>query len=136
MVVDDYAHHEGEISATLEGARQAYPTRRLVGVFQPHLFSRTRDHGVAMGRALAAADVVVVADVYPAREAPIPGVTGEVVVRAAEAAGAKQVVWVPRRGELAERVRDLSSPGDLILTMGAGDVTTVGRELLNLLVRR
>jgi UDP-N-acetylmuramate--alanine ligase len=136
VVVDDYAHHEGEISATLEGARQAYPTRRLVGVFQPHLFSRTRDHGVAMGRALAAADVVVVADVYPAREAPIPGVTGEVVVRAAEAAGAKQVVWVPRRGELAERVRDLSSPGDLILTMGAGDVTTVGRELLNLLVRR
>ena len=89
-----------------------------------------------MGRALAAADVVVVADVYPAREAPIPGVTGEVVVRAAEAAGAKKVVWVPRRVELAERVRDLSSPGDLILTMGAGDMTTVGRELLNLLVRR
>ncbi|MBI1723383.1 MAG: UDP-N-acetylmuramate--L-alanine ligase [Gemmatimonadetes bacterium] len=133
VVVDDYAHHEAEIAATVEGARQAYPTRRLVAVFQPHLFSRTRDHGAAMGKALAAADVVVVSDVYPARESPIPGVTGELVARSAEEAGAKQVLWVPRRAELAAQVRDLAGPSDLIVTMGAGDVTMVGRELLDLL---
>ena len=136
MVVDDYAHHEAEIAATLEAARQAYPTRRLVAVFQPHLYSRTRDHGTAMGRALAAADVAVVTDVYGARETPVPGVGGRLVVGGAEAAGAKRVVWMPSRDDLAGCVRDLSSRGDLVLTMGAGDVTMVGRELLRLLGER
>ena len=136
VVVDDYAHHEAEIAATLEAARQAYPTRRLVAVFQPHLYSRTRDHGTAMGQALAAADVAVVTDVYGARETPVPGVDGRLVVRGAEAAGAKRVVWMPSRDDLAGCVRDLSSRGDLVLTMGAGDVTMVGRELLRLLEER
>ncbi len=136
VVVDDYAHHEAEIAATLEAARQAYPGRRLVAVFQPHLYSRTRDHGVAMGRALAAADVAVVTDVYAAREAPIPGVDGRLVVRGAEEAGAKSVVWVPSRSDLASRVGSLSDRGDLVLTMGAGDVTTVGRDVLRILEGR
>lgn len=131
VVVDDYAHHPTEIAATLEAARQAYPHRRLVAVFQPHLFSRTQAMGAEMGAALGAADVVVVADVYPARESPIPGVTGRMVANAAEATGT-EVYWVPSRSELVGRVRGLARPGDLVLTMGAGDVTAVGPELMAL----
>ncbi len=140
-VVDDYAHHPTEIGATLDGARQAYPGRRLVAVFQPHLYSRTAAHGEAMGRALAAADAVVVADVYAAREAPIPGVSGELVAKAARAAGAAagrgvEVHWVPARAELAERVAALVKSGDVVLTLGAGDVTAAAREIVGLLGRR
>ena len=129
-VVDDYAHHPTEIAATLEGARQAYPGRRLVAVFQPHLYSRTALQGEGMGRALAASDVVVVTDVYAAREAPVAGVSGRLVADAARAAGSAEVHWVPARDELAARVAGLVRAGDVVLTIGAGDVTAVGRELL------
>ncbi len=132
VVVDDYAHHEAEIAATLEGARQAYPDRRLVAAFQPHLYSRTAEHGVAMGRALAAADIVVVTDVYAAREQPMPGVTGRLVADAAAASGA-EVRWVPNRDLLAGELAMLARPGDAVITMGAGDITWVGRELVGLL---
>ena len=87
LVVDDYAHHPTEIRATLAAARQVYPERRLVALFQPHLFSRTRDFTDEFGAALAAADVNIVMDVYPSRERPIPGVTGELVADAARRAG-------------------------------------------------
>jgi UDP-N-acetylmuramate--alanine ligase len=132
VVVDDYAHHEAEIAATLEAARQAYPGRRLVAVFQPHLFSRTAEHGAAMGRALAAADLTVVTDVYAAREQPMPGVTGKVVVDAAAQAGA-EVRWVPNRDLLAAELVGMCKPGDAVVTMGAGDITWIGRELVGLL---
>ncbi len=133
-LVDDYAHHPTEIAATLEGARQAYPGRRVVAVFQPHLYSRTAAHGEAMGRALAGADVIVVTDVYAARETPIPGVSGEVVARAARGGGvAKDVHWVPARAELAARVGEVLEPGDVVLTLGAGDVTAAAREIIALL---
>ncbi|HWO89423.1 MAG TPA: UDP-N-acetylmuramate--L-alanine ligase, partial [Gemmatimonadales bacterium] len=132
VVIDDYAHHEGEIAATLDAARQAYPERRLVAVFQPHLFSRTAEHGVAMGRALAAADMVVVTDIYAAREKPLPGVSGRMVQEAAEIAGADSR-WVPVRDELAPYLAGVVRSGDLVVTMGAGDVTWVGRELIGLL---
>jgi len=134
-LVDDYAHHPTEIRATLEGARQAYPGRRLVAVFQPHLFSRTALHGAAMGRALSAADVVVVTDVYAAREAPIPGVTGKLVADAARAAG-KDVRWVPSRPALAAEVAALAREGDVVLTLGAGDITAAAREIAALLPPR
>jgi UDP-N-acetylmuramate--alanine ligase len=129
VVVDDYAHHEGEIAATLEGARQAFPGRRLIAAFQPHLFSRTAAHGPAMGRALKSADLVVVTDVYAAREEPLPGVTGKLVADAAKSAGAA-VTWVPKRDELAAALLGLVKRGDVVLTMGAGDITGVGRELI------
>ncbi len=133
-VVDDYAHHPTEIAATLEAARQAYPGRRLVAVFQPHLYSRTAAHGSAMGAALAA-DVVVVTDVYAARESPMPGVSGRVVADAARQAG-REVHWVPSRVELAERVVALARDGDVVLTLGAGDITAAGHEILALLTER
>lgn len=128
-VVDDYAHHPTEVTATLAAARQAYPGRRLVAVFQPHLYSRTALHGEALGRALAAADVVVVAPIYAAREQPMRGVTAELVARGAIAAGAATVA-VRERGELAARVHEAVQSGDVVFTLGAGDVTRVGPELL------
>ncbi len=99
-MVDDYAHHPTEVEATLDAARQVFPGRRLVAAFQPHLFSRTALHGAALGRALARADVVVVAPVFGAREAPVPGVTAELVVGAARRAGAA-TTGVRERGDLA-----------------------------------
>jgi UDP-N-acetylmuramate--alanine ligase len=131
-VVDDYAHHPTEVAATLAAARQAFPGRRVVAVFQPHLYSRTVLHGDALGRALAAADVVVVAPIYGAREQPLPGVTHELVARGATRAGAATVA-VRERGGLVDHVVRAVRPGDVVVTLGAGDVTRVGPELLELL---
>jgi UDP-N-acetylmuramate--alanine ligase len=128
-IVDDYAHHPSELVATLAAARQAFPGRRLVAVFQPHLFSRTAAHGVAMGRALAAADVVVVTEIYPAREQPIPGVSGRQVAEAAEQAGGS-AVFEADRAAVGRRVLDLLEPGDVVLTLGAGDITRLGPQLV------
>jgi len=128
-IVDDYAHHPSELAATLAAARQAFPSRRLVAVFQPHLFSRTAAHGTAMGEALAEADVVVVTEVYAAREEPIPGVSGRQVAEAAERAGA-DTIFEADRPAVGRRVLALLRPGDVVLTLGAGDITRVGRELV------
>lgn len=128
--VDDYAHHPTEVRAVLRAARQAFPDRRVVVVFQPHLYSRTEREGEAMGQALAeGADLVVVTDVYAAREEPIPGVTGEVVADAARAGGV-EVLYQPDREALQRRVSQILKPGDALLTLGAGDVTLVGRALV------
>src|SRR5258708_3163440 len=134
-VVDDYAHHPSEVAATLAAARQAFPGRRVVAVFQPHLFSRTALHGDALGRALAAADLVVVAPIYGAREQPVPGVTADLVARGAARGGAPTTAVRERAGlsaVLAETVR----PGDVGFTLGAGDVTRVGPGLLGILEQR
>ena len=131
-IVDDYAHHPTEIRATLLAARQAYPARRLVAVFQPHLYSRTEELGREMGAALARADLAVITDVFAAREEPIPGVTGELVARAAADSGGN-AVYEPDRAALAGRVAALVEPGDLLLTLGAGDITRLGREVEELL---
>jgi len=128
-VVDDYAHHPTEVQATLAAARQVFPRRRLVAVFQPHLFSRTALHGDALGRALAAADVVVVAPIYGAREQPLPGVTAALVARGAVRAGATTVA-LRERATLTERVAERVEAGDVVFTLGAGDITRVGPELL------
>jgi len=130
--VDDYAHHPTELRATLAAARQAFPTHRLVAAFQPHLYSRTALHGEAMGVALAAADLAVVTDVYAAREQPIPGVTGALVAEAARRSGA-ETVYEPARTALGRRVATLLRPGDVLLTMGAGDITRLGSEVRDLL---
>jgi UDP-N-acetylmuramate--alanine ligase len=128
-VVDDYAHHPSELAATLAAARQAFPGRRLVAVFQPHLYSRTIAHGDAMGQALAAADLVFVTEIYAAREQPVPGVSGRQVAEAAVKAGA-DARFEPVRAEVGRRVRDALEPGDVVLTLGAGDITRVAPELV------
>ena len=134
-VVDDYAHHPSELVATLEAARQAFPGRRLVAVFQPHLYSRTELHGDAMGSALAAADLVVVTEIYAAREQPVPGVSGRRVAEAASAAGGTAHFEADRAG-LGRLVASHLRAGDVVLTMGAGDITRVGPELVGLLQQR
>src|SRR5213593_3183043 len=131
-VVDDYAHHPTEVAATLAAARQAFPGRRLVAVFQPHLFSRTALHGEALGKALAAADIVVVAPIYAAREQPAAGVTHHLVVRGATRAGAATVAVRERAGLTTHVVRAVRG-GDVVFTLGAGDITRVGPELQEIL---
>lgn len=131
-IVDDYAHHPTEIRATVLAARQAFPDRRLVAVFQPHLFSRTALLGAEMGRELSAADVIVVADVFAAREAPMPGISGRIVAEAAQGLN-RNVSYEPERGRLAARVREQLRSGDVLLTLGAGDITRLGREVMPLL---
>jgi UDP-N-acetylmuramate--alanine ligase len=134
-IVDDYAHHSSEVAATIAAARQRFPEGRLVAVFQPHLYSRTQVQGEALGIALAAADRVVVTEIYPAREDPIAGVSGSVVADAARRAGAA-VEWVPDRTKLVSVLVGEVMAGDVVLTLGAGDITRVGRELLERLAGR
>jgi UDP-N-acetylmuramate--alanine ligase len=129
-VVDDYAHHPTELGVTIAAARQRFPSARVVAVFQPHLYSRTQTHGEALGAALGAADVAVVTPIFPAREQPIPGITGELVVDAARRAGG-HVEWVSNRQELVNRIIELVHEGDVVLTIGAGDITDVGPQLLH-----
>ena len=131
-VVDDYAHHPTEIAATLRTARRANPGRRIVGVFQPHLYTRTRDLHEAFGRALGFADRVWVTDVYPAREPPLPGVTGELVARAVSPPPAR-TVYHADLSTLAAAVADDLSPGDVCVVMGAGSIEATAPEILALL---
>ncbi len=128
-IVDDYAHHPSEVAATIAAARQRFPDARVVAVCQPHLYSRTKLLGEALGVALSAADRVVVTEVYAAREAPIKGVSGRLVADAARRAGAS-VEWVPERAALVGVLAASVAAGDVVLTLGAGDITRVGRELL------
>jgi UDP-N-acetylmuramate--alanine ligase len=130
LVVDDYAHHPTEIRATLSAARQVYPQRRLVALFQPHLFSRTRDFAEDFGRALAGADVALVMDVYPSREQPLAGVTGELVADAARRSGGTTVAYLPDKTAVVDSLEKSLCPGDLLLTLGAGDVVKFGEEYL------
>ncbi|WP_432160041.1 UDP-N-acetylmuramate--L-alanine ligase [Streptomyces sp. NRRL F-5630] len=129
QVVDSYAHHPTEMAADLEAMRGAAEGRILV-VFQPHLFSRTQELGKEMGQALALADSSLVLDIYPAREDPIEGVTSELIIAAGRAAGA-DVSPLHAKEEVAEAVAGMAKPGDLVLTMGAGDVTDLGPAILD-----
>jgi UDP-N-acetylmuramate--alanine ligase len=130
-VVDDYAHHPTEVAATIEAARTQAP-RRVVAVFQPHLYSRTQRLAREFGAALARADVAAVLDVYAARERAedFPGVSGLLVAEAAaDAAGGRTVLWLPTFEDAEPALRGLLRDGDLCLVLGAGDVDELGRRL-------
>jgi UDP-N-acetylmuramate--alanine ligase len=132
LVVDDYAHHPTEVRATIAAARTLGP-RRVVAVFQPHLFSRTRHQYREFGAALAEADIVALVDIYPARERAedFPGVTGRLVAAAAaDAAGGRRVAWLPGFDEAERFLRAELRDGDLLLTLGAGNVDALGRRLV------
>jgi UDP-N-acetylmuramate--alanine ligase len=130
-VVDDYAHHPTEIAATLAAARETFPGRRLIVAFQPHLYSRTRDFAREFASALCAGDAVYLTEIYAAREKPIPGVTADLIV-SAFGVGAEQrkLSWRGDRGALAEALAAGVRDGDVVITMGAGDITKTGHELL------
>jgi UDP-N-acetylmuramate--alanine ligase len=133
-VYDDYAHHPTEVAAQLAAARQVADGRLLVA-FQPHLYSRTQQFSREFGAALGAADEVVVLNVFAAREDPVPGVSGALVADAV-ALAPERVHYVPRWAEVPEVLAGLARPGDLVITMGAGDVTVLGPEVLRELSRQ
>jgi UDP-N-acetylmuramate--alanine ligase len=135
MVIDDYAHHPTEVKATLDAIRRGW-RRRVVALFQPHTYSRTRDFYDDFGKAFFNADLVLITDVYPARERPIQGITGELVASSATGFGHRNVVYVPDRKDLAARALELIRPGDIVVTMGAGDIWRSGDEILAVLGER
>jgi UDP-N-acetylmuramate--alanine ligase len=129
IVIDDYAHHPSEIRAALETARENYD-RRLIAVFQPHLFSRTRDFMDEFAEALSLADKCILTDIYPAREEPIEGITSESIIRTAAARGVGDFTYVGVKANAAKAVAEIARPGDIVMIMGAGSITHIRQELL------
>ncbi|MCU1590443.1 MAG: murC [Frankiales bacterium] len=131
-VYDDYAHHPTEVAAQLAAAREVVGRGRLIVAFQPHMYSRTLAFAERFGEALGAADEVVVMDVYGAREDPVPGVTGALVANAVPLS-AGHVLFEPSWSAVPALLADRARPGDIVLTLGAGDITQIGPEVLRLL---
>ncbi len=129
-VIDDYAHHPTEVEATLEAARQVFPHGRIHAVFQPHLYSRTRELATEFGRALLGADQAVVTDIYASRERPIEGVTGRLVVEAALASGHRRVRFCARWQDVPAKLAPTVHAGDVVLTLGAGDIVRLAERLV------
>lgn len=132
MVVDDYAHHPTETSATLAGIRSGWD-RRLVSVFQPHLYSRTKEFYQEFGRSFLNSDVFICTDVYPAREEAIEGVTGELISNTAKKFGHKEVYYIPNKEDVPEFLNNIKKKDDIIITMGAGDIWKYGEMFIELL---
>jgi UDP-N-acetylmuramate--alanine ligase len=126
-VIDDYAHHPTEIAATLAAARSTFPGRRIIAAFQPHLYSRTKDFSNEFGAALSAADAIYLTEIYPAREQPIAGVDAGLIERAI---GKGKLAWRGERSALADALAAATRAGDVVITIGAGDITKTGPELL------
>ncbi len=116
--IDDYAHHPSELEATLHAARQGWPESRIVAIFQPHLFSRTRDFAGEFAKAMELADLAIVTDIYPARELPIPGVTSQLIMSASQV----DLKWIASLDEVFDYLNPLLQEDDLVITMGAGDI--------------
>lgn len=131
-IMDDYGHHPTEIRATLSAVKQGW-NRRVVVLFQPHRYTRTRDLLDDFAHAFDLADVLFVTEIYPAGEEEIPGVSGERLASTVRDAGHPDVTWVARKQDLAAQVRPVLRPGDFVITLGAGDIWKAGKELLELL---
>ncbi len=132
IVIDDYAHHPTEVRATLTTARQIYPGRRIVACFQPHTFTRTRDFAEGFGQAFAdSADVLLLLDIYPAREAPIAGVTSDLIKKAAARAGMQEIYSTTGPNKLPSVLADMLREGDVVLTIGAGTITEAAPVILH-----
>ncbi|GAC1301543.1 MAG: UDP-N-acetylmuramate--L-alanine ligase [Steroidobacteraceae bacterium] len=131
LVIDDYGHHPTEVAATIDAVRQGWPGRRLVLAFQPHRYTRTRDLLDDFGRVLGECDVLLVTEVYAAGEAPIAGADGRAICRAVRSRGVIEPVFVERADALAESLRGILRNGDVVLTMGAGNIGAVAQDLRN-----
>src|SRR5690606_26633477 len=131
MVIDDYAHHPTEVQATLQAARRGWPDRRIVAVFQPHLYSRTQNMYKEFGLSFFETDVLIVTDIYPSREQPIEGVTGKLITDTANQFGHKNVRYVENKKDVPAKLKEIAQPGDIVITMGAGDIYRFGEELVN-----
>ena len=129
IVYDDYAHHPTEIEATLKGVKDSV-NNRIVAVFQPHLYSRTQDFFEEFGRSFFQSDVLIVTPIYPAREKPIPGVTGELISNAAIQSEHKNVHYVDSNDKIIQKIQEVTKPGDILITMGAGTIYKFGEKFL------
>jgi UDP-N-acetylmuramate--alanine ligase len=129
LVVDDYAHHPTEINATLAGIRNGWK-KRVVAVFQPHLYSRTRDFYKEFGRAFLNSDIFICTDVYPAREEKIEGISGELIANAAKSFGHKNVIYIPNKEDISSTLNELVKDDDLVVTLGAGDIWKYGEKFI------
>ena len=129
MVVDDYGHHPTEIRATLAASKAAWD-RRVVAIFQPHRYTRTRDLADEFVKAFEQADVVYITDIYPAGEDELPGINGELVAEKIRSSGHPSVHWVNGAPDLVDQVKKSLLPGDVVITLGAGDIWKVGKDLL------
>lgn len=134
-VVDDYAHHPTEITTTLLGARQTDP-KRLICIFQPHRYTRTQFLSKEFGRAFTAADILILTDIYSAGEQPIPGITGETLKIEVERQTNQRVTYIPERDKIARYLAEIVEPGDLVMTMGAGNIYQTGEELVEKLTHQ
>jgi UDP-N-acetylmuramate--alanine ligase len=130
MIVDDYGHHPTEIIKTLEAARLGYPDRRIICIFQPHRYTRTALLYEDFGSAFADADITIVSDIYGAGEPPIAGISGETILNEVKK-NAKDAVYIKKKEQIASYVAGIARPKDLIITMGAGDINNVGKEIFS-----
>jgi UDP-N-acetylmuramate--alanine ligase len=128
-LIDDYGHHPVEMAATLAAARESFPGRRIVLAFQPHRYTRTRDLFEDFVRVLSTTDSLVLADVYPAGEAPIVAADGRALARAIRVAGRVEPVFVEAVGDVATAIRYIARNGDVVVTMGAGSIGSVPAQL-------
>jgi UDP-N-acetylmuramate--alanine ligase len=133
VVIDDYAHHPSEIRATLDAASQGYPDRRIVAVFQPHLYSRTRDFLDDFARSFFETDLLVLTDIYGAREEPIEGIDGQRLADRAEQFGHRAVHYMPDKTDLPGELLDVARPGDVVLMLGAGDIWRYSQTFVEVL---
>jgi len=133
LVIDDYAHHPTEVQASISGAKHGWPDRRIVAVFQPHLYSRTQDMYQEFGLSFFDAEVLVVTDVYPSREEPIEGVTGKLISDTAAKFGHQNVHYLKDKTQLPEKLKEIVREGDIVITMGAGDIYKYGEEFVEIM---
>lgn len=134
MVVDDYAHHPTEVNVTLNGIRNGWD-RRLVAVFQPHLYSRTKDFYIEFARAFLNSDIFICTDVYPAREKPIEGISGEIITDTAKKYGHKNVYYEPDKTKIPELLKKIVKDDDIVITLGAGDIWKFGEKFVEIIKR-
>jgi len=130
LVIDDYAHHPTEVQATISAAREGWKDRRIVAVFQPHLYSRTQQMYQEFGLSFFDAEVLVITDVYPSREKPIEGVDGKLIADTAKTYGHRDVHYVQDKTKLPSKLKEIVKNGDIVITMGAGDIYTYGEEFV------
>lgn len=133
LVIDDYAHHPTEAAETLKSIRNSW-NRRLIAVFQPHLYSRTRDFYKDFGKAFLTSDMFICTDIYPARELPIEGISGKLIADCAIEYGHKQVLYVADKNNIPEVLSKIKMDGDIIITMGAGDIYKYGEKFVSLIM--
>ena len=129
LIMDDYAHHPTEIKATLSSLRSSWQNRRIIAVFQPHRYSRTKLLAEKFGKAFFDADCVIIGDIYSANESPISGISGETIFREIKKINHRQIKYLPSKDNILSYLYEIIQPGDIIITIGAGDIWTVSQEL-------